>query len=259
MPALRVFYRLSDKGEKKEKLPQISNRSCPENFLEHFPAQEVTLIADNVGEETFAWLQSYGLRGIVRTSLGNSGSFWRCYQEALALGDDATAVYFVENDYIPRDGAREALLEGLSIADYATLYDHPDKYHDGENPEIRGGGERTVVRLTARCHWKYTNSTTLTFASTVGILRRDQTVFRNYTVGLIPGQNRLLRRFQAKRIPHDYTIFRLLRKWRGRRLASPIPSYSTHGETAHIAPFFRQHAARQVSAPCARANHKDIP
>lgn len=247
MTDLHVFYRLSDKGEKKQKLPQISNRTCLENFLKHFPAHEVTVIADNVAEETFAWLQGYDLKAIIRTALGNSGSFWRCYEEALALPDDA-AVYFVENDYIHRDGARATLFEGLAIADYVTLYDHPDKYYDGENPEVRGGGERTVVRLTSSCHWKYTNSTTLTFAARVGTLRADRVFFRNYTVGLIPGQSRLLRRFQAKRIPQDYTIFRLLRAWRKRRLASPIPAWSTHGETAHVAPFFLPHVAAQVPA-----------
>ena len=247
MSDLRVFYRLSDKGEKKVKLPQITNRNCLENFLRHFPAGEVTVIADNVGEETFAWLQGYGLRGIIRTSLGNSGSFWRCYEEAMSLEDPATPVYFVENDYIHREGARATLLEGLAIADYVTLYDHPDKYYDGANPEVRGGGEQTVVRLTASCHWKYTNSTTLTFASRVGTLRADRMFFRNYTVGLLPGHTRLLRRFQAKRIPQDYTIFRLLRAWRKRRLASPLPAWSTHGETEFIAPFFLPHVAAQVA------------
>lgn len=243
MADLNVFYRLSDAGEKKEKLPQISNANCLENFLRHFPADEVTVIADNVGERTLDWLKGVGVREIVRTALGNSGSFWACYERALALPDDA-AVYFVENDYLHRSGARQVLLEGLRIADYVTLYDHPDKYVDGVNPLVRGGGEQTVVRLTDSCHWKYTNSTTMTFAAKVGTLRQDRRIFRNFTVGSIglvagrriPG----LRYWQPKRVPGDFPLFRTLARFRGRKLASPIPAWSTHGETAWIAPFFER-------------------
>jgi len=238
MSQLRVIYRLSDKGEKKEKLPEISNRACLDDFLRHFAPGEVSIIADNVGDETLAWLQGYGFASVTRTSLGNSGSFWKCYTDALEQDDD-TAIYFVENDYLHREGARQVLLEGLAIADYVTLYDHPDKYlHDGPNPFVRDGGEHTVVKLTRSCHWKYTNSTTMTFAAKAGTLRKDRRFFQNFTVGLIPGKLPGLRRFQPKRVPDDFSIFRLLARWKGRRLASPIPSWSAHGETAYIPPFF---------------------
>lgn len=242
MSDLRIIYRLSDAGEKKLKLPEIGNAYCLNNFLSHFPAANVTVIADNVTDETFAWLQGLGLAEVVRTALGNSGSFWACYERALALPDE-TAVYFVENDYLHREGAREVLMEGLEIADFVTLYDHPDKYEDGVNPLVRGGGERTVVRLTKSCHWKYTNSTTMTFAARVSTLRRDARLFRQHTVGLIGliGGRRIpgLRRWQPKRVPQDFQLFCALAR-RGRRLASPIPGWSTHGESAWITPFFER-------------------
>lgn len=38
MSDLRIIYRLSDAGEKKLNLPEISNAYCLNNFLSHFPA-----------------------------------------------------------------------------------------------------------------------------------------------------------------------------------------------------------------------------
>ncbi|MEO7915075.1 MAG: hypothetical protein ABIR23_06870, partial [Novosphingobium sp.] len=52
--------------------------------------------------------------------------------------------------------------------------------------------------------------------------------------GYFPG----LRRFQRKRVPGDFPLFRALARLRGRTLSSPIPAFSTHGEAAYIAPFF---------------------
>ena len=47
-------------------------------------------------------------------------------------------IYFVEDDFLHKDNCREILLEGLRLgAEYASLYDHPDKYLDpskGGNP-----------------------------------------------------------------------------------------------------------------------------
>ena len=45
--------------------------------------------------------------------------------------DDNDIVYFLEDDYIHREGWIDVLSEGFEYigADYYTLYDHPDKYY----------------------------------------------------------------------------------------------------------------------------------
>jgi hypothetical protein len=233
--SLNVFYRLSETNANKRRLDMISNKACLDNFLKEFSPEQTTIIADNVNDDTLKWLETYSFKSLHRTSLGNSGSFWFSFNLAQNLPSD-DYVYFVENDYIHKPKSRSVLLEGLNMADYVTLYDHPDKYVDGINREIKNGGEKTKVILTSSSHWKYTNSTTLTFASRVSLLKKDAFVFKLFTVGIIKRNLPFLKVLQAKRIPRDYRIFYFLIKFKSRTLISPIPGYSTHGESEFIAP-----------------------
>lgn len=237
-----AIYRLSDKGEKKEKLSYVNNKSCLENFLEHFPSSSVYVVADNVCDETYYWLSSLPLAGLCRTALGNSGSFFYSYEIAIQQCNECV-VYFVENDYIHRAGSFDALFDGIRIADYVTLYDHPDKYIDGPNPLVKGGGEVSKVFLSSKCHWKITNSTTMTFAAKVSTLKKDRLFFKFFTIGLLPHSlgsfgNRFLGFLQARPIPNDYKIFRTLSLIKRRTVVSPMPSFSTHGESRFLCPFF---------------------
>jgi hypothetical protein len=115
------------------------------------------------------------------------------------------------------------LPEGLAHADYVTGFDHPDKYiadELGGNPLVTGGGEETRVLLTRSSHWKYTNSTTMTFMARVATLRQDREVFHRHC---------------GTGYPYDYQLFREL-CGAGRRLASTIPAQSTTLELPHIGP-----------------------
>jgi hypothetical protein len=235
MSKLHVFYRLSDKGENKEKLEEINNIFCLENFLKEFPASEITIIADNVEEDTMEWLGKYNFNNIYQTRLGNSKSFWFAYKMALSL-DKTDFVYFVENDYLHRPGSRTALKDGMEIADYVTLYDHPDKYMDGINPKVKRGGEVSKVFLTSTSHWKITNSTTMTFASKVSTLKKDSFFFKFFTIGIINSNFPYLKKLQTRRFPADYRIFSLLKLLKRRKLICPIPGFSTHGETNFLSP-----------------------
>jgi hypothetical protein len=138
--------------------------------------------------------------------------------------DDDEIVYFVENDYLHKPNSPEIIKEGLSLgASFVSLYDHPDKYLDpsrGGNPYCEGGAEDTRVYLTDSCHWKITNSTTMTFASTVKELKKYESILRKHTTGSYPD---------------DFKMFLELRENNG-LLITPIPGYATHGETAWLSP-----------------------
>lgn len=230
---IHVFYRISDAGYAKVKPSYISNRSCLENFLQNFgldvaAGDRIHFIADNVQDETFAWLSSVAKQdgaSLERTSYGNGArSFNRALDLALAL-PDGNAAYMLENDYLHLPRSREVLHEGLLLgADYVSLYDHPDKYIDaksGGNPFVEGGGEFTKVFLTKSCHWKVTNSTTMTFAARVSTLKADEAVLRKWTEGTHP---------------HDFQLFMELAQQQKRILITPIPAFSTHGETKWLSP-----------------------
>jgi hypothetical protein len=149
---------------------------------------------------------------IEKTQLGNSCSFLHALDLALQFDDDQP-VYLLEDDYLHLPGCPELLHEGLQRADYVSLYDHADKYAmRSPNPMVSNGGENTKVILTTSSHWKYTNSTTMTFATRSGILKADQKIFRQ---------------FCANPIPADFFIFRALAE-QGRTLVTPIPGRSTH-------------------------------
>jgi hypothetical protein len=158
---------------------------------------------------------------IIKVSVGHGS---RTFNLALnvALGyDDETIVYFVENDYLHKQNSPRIIVEGLQLGySYVSLYDHPDKYMNGANPFVEDGGELTRVMLSKSCHWKLTNSTTMTFAATVSTLREDESILREFT---------------KDTYPRDFEMFLALRE-NQKGLITPIPGYSTHGETAWLTP-----------------------
>jgi hypothetical protein len=141
----------------------------------------------------------------------------------LMLNDDEI-VYFLEDDYLHKAGSQKILEDGFELGmDYVTLYDHPDKYLnpiEGGNPYCEGRAEFTRVYLGQNSHFKLTNSSTMTFAAKVKTLKDDQTILRKWTNGTHP---------------HDFQMFQEIIKT-GRRLISPLPGYSTHGETRWLTP-----------------------
>ena len=236
-----IFYRISDGFQKtvnsdsqvvqKEKPDYITKKNCFVNFLQNFSSQNIFIIADNVSEETFQWILSkfpYQSK-IIRTNIGHgAGSFQVAVNNALRLNPEDN-VYFLEDDYLHLPKSDLIIQEGLEIGDYVTLYDHPDKYVNyGEkknkcvgNPYIQNNSEQTRVYLGTHCHWKETNSTTMTFATKVRTLQQDIDIIYKYTSGSFP---------------HDFAMFQELIKSKGRKLISSIPGYCTHGETAYLTP-----------------------
>uniref|UniRef100_A0A6M3XG30 Glycosyltransferase n=1 Tax=viral metagenome TaxID=1070528 RepID=A0A6M3XG30_9ZZZZ len=176
-----VIYRLSDSGSGFPQHLNIDKMTCFRNFMDVFQDTKIVVIADNCSQLTISKINKYPLE-IIETSLGNSGSLKYAFDFALQnYLYENDVVYFVEDDFLHLKGSKELLLEGLSLAHYASLYDHLDKYMDpSQNPYIKGGGEITKVMLTRNSHWKITNSTTQTFCTRMGTLRADKEILYKY-------------------------------------------------------------------------------
>ena len=220
---MHVIYRISEIGYLKDKPNYINNKNCFENALQVFNKANWYVIADNVRDETKEYLNSK-VEAVKYVSVGHgAGTFNLALDVALNL-PSSEIVYFLENDYLHKPGADKVLEDGIELGfDYVTAYDHPDKYlnpFEGGNPFCSGRAEDTRVYLGQYCHFKLTNSTTMTFASSVKTLKEDEEVLRKWT---------------KDTHPHDFQMFIELKQV-GRRLASSIPGYSTHGETEFLSP-----------------------
>jgi hypothetical protein len=220
---MHVIYRISEIGYPKDKPNYINNKNCFENALQVFNKANWYVIADNVSDETKEYLNSK-VETVKYVSVGHgAGTFNLALDVALNL-PSSEIVYFLENDYLHKPGADKVLEDGIELGfDYVTAYDHPDKYlnpFEGGNPFCSGRAEDTRVYLGQYCHFKLTNSTTMTFASSVKTLKEDEEVLRKWT---------------KDTHPYDFQMFMELKQV-GRRLASSIPGYSTHGETEFLSP-----------------------
>lgn len=225
---MKIIYRISDSGYKKNKPLYVNNETCLKNFCRVFIKHHdnVQVIADNCSIETMDIIKSkIKSKNIKTVSVGHgAGTFNLALNLALTIQDDDEIIYFVENDYLHRENSDVVLAEGFGLgASFISLYDHPDKYldpEDGGNPYCSNGAENTRVYLTKSTHWKITNSTTMTFASKVGTLKRVEPILRKHTAGSYP---------------NDFKMFCELRSV-NEILISPIPGFSTHGETAWMSP-----------------------
>ena len=227
-----VFYRISDNGNiNKEKLENATKINCLENALNVFKNSKFIIFIDNVTEATDKaihklcdHLDNVSIKYI--NCKNNSKSFREVYSSILQLNDD-DFIYLLEDDYLHLNNSLDVLKEAaeLNYSDYITLYDHPDKYDYGccdINPYCKDyGGEKTVVFRTKTHHWKFTNSTTMTFGAFADVLKQDKNVFWKYT---------------ENNIPQDFKLFNELLQ-NNRLLSSPIPSLSTHCEIKYLAPF----------------------
>lgn len=223
---LVVIYRICDKGRPKDKPEYVTKEKCLENAVKAFPLEKVVwrVIADNCSEETYSMILRYIPKEQVdRVSIGSGAGTFRMACDLALTYNDSDLVYFLEDDYLHLPNSMEVLTEAAekNFADYLTLFDHPDKYgFDTDNPYLSGGGENTILLWLGNHHWKYTNSTTMTFAAFVDTIRRDKNIYWRWTEGYLPS---------------DFHMFVNLQLQRSAKLISPVPSLSTHGENAYLA------------------------
>lgn len=232
---LFTCYRISDGSYQKKRFG--TKEECFRNFLRVFKPtiNDFNIIADNCNPATLEMLRKSVIHefnydildpsttNVIQTSFGNGASSWRESAQRMMQSDGVEIVYFLEDDYLHREGSKEAILDGIKYSDYISLYDHNDKYIDGVaggNPEVEYGGEVTRVIRTKTSHWKLTNSTTMTFATTVKTLYEDWSIWDKNT---------------NRTHPNDFAAFLELRD-KGRTLLTPIPGFSTHCEFKWASP-----------------------
>jgi hypothetical protein len=218
-----VFVRVSDlsAATNKLKLSAYPKLACISNLVAIFGSSRVIVIADCVSSDLRQSIDDLDVQIIACDNRSGGKTFLQAVDTALSLPKDV-AVYLVEDDYIHCTNALTLILEGINMGfDYVSLYDHPDKYegHTVVNPSVRGG-ELTRLLISSSTHWKLTDSTTMTFATTVSTLIEDQAVIRRFCQG---------------RQPQDYDMFLQLR-CNGRTVASSVPGASTHTEIDHLSP-----------------------
>jgi len=106
---MRIIYRISDAGYKKEKPDYINNENCLKNATEIFKDASWLVIADNVSEPTKKMIRKYIEEDsdIEYVSVGHgAGTFNLALDEALQYDDDEI-VYFIENDYIHKPDSQK--------------------------------------------------------------------------------------------------------------------------------------------------------
>lgn len=212
----------------------------------------LTVIADNCSDELLERLKNIKLPNVITIKLGNSLSFCYSLDYAITNFDMDDYIYFIEDDYWHNAGAKEILMEDLKIADYVTLYDHPDKYTSFKiNPYVGRFGERTNVFLTEKSYWKITNSTTCTFATKVKILKEDYIVWKHVTKYTLPydfmafviltkQKNFPLMKNKKYKVLFWKLYFNLQRLFESRRtLICPLPAKATHLDIDAVSPFFK--------------------
>lgn len=204
------IYRICDKRLETNS-STITKMHCLQNFINTLGLENTTFIADNCTPETIKQLQALG-QAVVITTLGNAGSLKLAFEMAMELPEE-DIVYLIEDDFLHTAGAEELIKEGLTKADYVSLYDHADKYAPGPNPYVGKLGEKTQVFLTNHSHWKLTNSTVQTFATKVKTLKEDKDIIWKYNF--------------EQEVPDSFHTFIDLGK-KGRLLATTIPGRSTH-------------------------------
>lgn len=209
---LNLYYRISDKGYPKVKLPGATKKACLANCLQAFPDSHLYVVADRCEERTLTMLGGFfRIRTLEQSHRGNAGSLIYTIEKVIKDRLDDDLVYFVEDDYLHQPDAKKVLLEGFEQGDYVTLYDHPDKY-----TKCYDGGETSKVTKTQSSHWRFTVSTCMTFATRVKTLKEDYNVWKRYTVG---------------DHPCDHQIFSELTS-QGRKLAVCIPGKACHTDLA---------------------------
>ena len=243
------IYRISD-GSNAEKIkPEYATKeTCLRTFVREFGRDNLIVLCDNVSDDTFNMVHQYTNKdNIYRTQNGNTGSFLASWDLAKRIteqyGEDII-IYFVEDDYIHRRGAKQMLFEAFRDLDatYVSLYDHPDKYQNFKDErftwahgkiDIDENGirkPRHIYKKDLQCklyisrstHWRTVGSTTMTWAC------RGKDVIEDF--------QEMWDLHYGKHLPMGGDTFKMLAA-KGKELISSVPAYAAHAEEKWL-PYF---------------------
>lgn len=219
-PKIEVFVRhcnYSAASAHKKRPADFSREACHQNLLETIDSRvNITYFLDGAKEGDH-FIKDQAIKIKEGTE---AGSFLRMLEhvEKLNLHPD-TIVYFLEDDYLHRPGWVDILFEAFTTqTDYATLYDHRDKYTI--YPKLK-----SQIFITASTHWRTTPSTTNTYAMRFGTLKEHLPIHRRFSL--------------KRKISADHDKFCALAK-KGAMLISPLPGWATHADPENISPFFKE-------------------
>lgn len=223
---IELFVRhchFSEISSHKIRFPHFSREKCFENLVKTADLKRVniTLLLDTFYPmEKPHFIREQSAFPVIEIKEGTeAGSFLRLLDlvSSLRLAPD-TIVYFLEDDYLHREGWVDILLEGFSLkqASYVTLFDHRDKYFHPTYQDLQ-----SQIFHTESCHWRTTPSTTNTYAMRYRTLLEHLPIHRQFS--------------ENRKISADHDKFLALGKM-GAQLISPIPGWSTHVESDFASP-----------------------
>ena len=228
---LRVVYRLCAAENAKPRPQFYSKAACLRSLLRALafaPPTALTVVCDGAPpEDCRALAGDWPLLQL--PGRGNSASMAAAIDVAIRWPAD-DLVYFVEDDYLHVSDALCKLDRVFAQLrpDYATLYDHPDRYRPLADPDY--AIPKAIDTHVDDHSWRSVESTCMSFAARVHTVRTDRETFAAY--------------LSDDRHPSDRELFRELGGLgphrRGRRrprtLLGPVPSLATHCELGHLAP-----------------------
>jgi hypothetical protein len=241
-PKIEVFVRhcnFSEVSQHKNRLTGFTRQKCYENLLSTLDPKKVnvTYLLDTFHSSNkphFVLNQTDS--PVIEIKEGTeTGSFLHLLDHVASLKlDPETIVYFLEDDYLHREGWADVLLEGFMIpeASYVTLYDHRDKYFLPLYKELT-----SKIFHTVSCHWRTTPSTTNTYAMKYQTLMQQLPIHRQFSLG--------------RKISADHDKFLELSR-QGAFLISSLPGWSTHVEQNLASPCFEWEFFFQKNDPVLR-------
>lgn len=223
---IQLFVRhcnFSEVSQHKGRIPGFSRQKCHENLLATVDRErvDITFLVDTFHPSaTPHFIFGQKEFPVIEIKEGSeTGSFLRLLDHvtSLKLKDD-TIVYFLEDDYLHRDGWVDVLLEGFTIpsASYLTLFDHRDKYFLPMYNDLQ-----SKIFYTQTCHWRTTPSTTNTYAMRYKTLKDHLPIHKKFSEG--------------RKITADHDKFIELGR-SGAQLISPIPGWSSHIDAGNTSP-----------------------